>query len=101
MKTRKLLGLAWRLGVCAAVLVAIAAYFARDLAPSVPLAAALTCVMAALAIIGAALFATIYVEGSFNRWSFRKGGTDTQWLWFREDPPGTARLRELRRDDPQ
>jgi len=26
-----------------------------------------------------------------NQWILRKGGTDTQWLWFPADPPGLNR----------
>jgi hypothetical protein len=29
-----------------------------------------------------------------NQWILRKGGTDTQWLWFSADPPGLQRDRK-------
>lgn len=101
MKSGKMPHLAWRLGVCAAVIAALIAYFARELVPAVPLLAVFAWVIAGVAVIGMAMVATILVQGSFNQWTFRKGGIDPQWLWFREDPPGTAQLRKLRRDDPQ
>jgi hypothetical protein len=43
----------------------------------------------------AGLFAALIVNtalGSWvNAWILRKGGTDTQWLWFPADPPGVQR----------
>jgi hypothetical protein len=29
-----------------------------------------------------------------NQWILRKGGTDTQWLWFPADPPGVQGNRK-------
>lgn len=29
-----------------------------------------------------------------NQWILRKGGTDTQWLWFPSDPPGVQGARK-------
>lgn len=101
MKTGKLLQFAWRLGVCLAVVIALVAYFARELAAAVPLLSVFGWVIIGAAVIGAALLVTIIAQGSFNQWTFRNGGIDTQWLWFREDPPGTAQLRKLRRDENQ
>jgi hypothetical protein len=99
MKTGKLLQLTWRLAVCAAVVAAFVIWFARELAPSVPLLAVFGWVIAGAALVGGAIIAVIVLQGSFNQWTFRKGGLDPQWLWFREDPPGTAQLRELRREE--
>ena len=31
------------------------------------------------------------IGGWVNQWILRKGGTDTQWLWFSADPPGLKR----------
>jgi hypothetical protein len=101
MKIGKVLRFAWRIGVCIAVIVAFAAYFARELVPGMPLLTVFAWVIAGMVIIGAAIVATVFVQGSFNQWTFNKGGLDPQWLWFREDPPGTAQLRELRRDKTQ
>ena len=34
------------------------------------------------------LVAITAVSSGVNQWILRKGGTDTQWLWFPADPPG-------------
>ncbi|PIT77066.1 hypothetical protein [Limnohabitans sp. G3-2] len=31
------------------------------------------------------------ISSGLNPWILRKGGTDTQWLWFSADPPGLER----------
>ena len=33
------------------------------------------------------------IHAWWNQIILRKGGIDTQWLWFRRDPPGLERLR--------
>jgi len=40
------------------------------------------------------LFANIAVWAWINQWVLRKGGTDTQWLWFPADPPGVHKHRK-------
>ncbi len=37
------------------------------------------------------LLANTVVSSWINQWVLRKGGTDTQWLWFPADPPGLKR----------
>lgn len=34
------------------------------------------------------LVANTAISSWINQWILRKGGTDTQWLWFPADPPG-------------
>ena len=34
------------------------------------------------------LVANTAISSWVNQWILRKGGTDTQWLWFPADPPG-------------
>lgn len=42
----------------------------------------------------------VIVWASLWQWILRRGGTDTQWLWFPGDPPGLARQRQrLRQKD--
>jgi hypothetical protein len=38
-----------------------------------------------------ALVANTAISSWINQWILRKGGTDTQWLWFSADPPGLKR----------
>jgi hypothetical protein len=44
-----------------------------------------------LAALGLVFLAGTWLTLTFNQWVLRKGGTDTQWLWFASDPPGLKR----------
>jgi hypothetical protein len=44
------------------------------------------------------LVADTAISGWINQWVLRKGGTDTQWLWFPDDPKGLARQKKLPSD---
>jgi hypothetical protein len=38
----------------------------------------------------------ITIYSWINQWILRKGGTDTQWLWFPTDPPGIQGNRKTK-----
>ena len=50
---------------------------------------------AAAAVIAlCVLSGVVFVVGAtINQAVLRAGGTDTQWLWFKSDPPGLNKLR--------
>jgi hypothetical protein len=43
-----------------------------------------------------------FVVATWQQFLLRHGATDTQWFWFRSEPPGLTRLREqaARQQDP-
>ena len=41
--------------------------------------------------LGLVFLAGTWLTLTFNQWVLRKGGTDTQWLWFASEPPGLKR----------
>lgn len=49
----------------------------------------------ALAVL-AAVLAYVMVAGPLRQWLLRHGATDTQWLWFTEDPKGLERGKRHR-----
>ena len=80
--------------VAAAALAALAGIAGTQLAPQLPLSSLLL-----YSVLGAAMLLAILTAGivaSFTLWQFvlRKGGTDTQWLWFSSEPAGLVRLRQ-------
>ncbi|NEX62103.1 hypothetical protein [Noviherbaspirillum galbum] len=89
-----------RLALCLALLGGLAAFLAREFVPGVPLVTILGVAVPIALAIGLLLVAAILVEGAFNSWTFRHGGMDAQWLWFRHDPPGAERLRRQMRGTP-
>jgi hypothetical protein len=38
------------------------------------------------------------ISSWINQWILRKGGTDTQWLWFPDEPKGLAQQKKRRSD---
>lgn len=85
------------LGKCllaAAMLLALIAFPARELMPSLSLGAVLWRVSVWL-LIGLALL-TLLAIGSlqFSQFMLRKGATDPQWFWFSSEPRGLVALRK-------
>lgn len=80
--------------VAAAALAALAGVAGTQLVPDLPLSSVLL-----YSAFGAATLLAILTAGiiaSFTLWQFvlRKGGTDTQWLWFSSEPAGLQQLRQ-------
>jgi hypothetical protein len=65
-----------------------------DMAPDVPLASILIVCAIAVAIFIVALVLVIIGGASFNQSTMRRGGIDTSWLWFNNDPPGFEKLKD-------
>jgi xanthosine utilization system XapX-like protein len=54
-------------------------------------------VLAGWGILGGLLVVLLLntaISSWVNQWILRKGGTDTQWLWFPADPPGIQGKRQ-------
>lgn len=93
--------LLWKLPLAAAALATLAAVAAAELAPAVPLATVILCAgLGALALLALLVLAVIVI-GTYRQSILRRGGTDTQWLWFRGEPPGLQSLRRTRSRDGQ
>ena len=45
-------------------------------------------------VVGVFALAYTMIWGEFNQFMLNNGATDTQWLWFKNDPPGLAELRK-------
>lgn len=83
-----------KLLVCGVGLSAAIAFVLRLLWPAMGLGTMVMNLLAgwvALAGLMLLLVASIAVGSWVNQWILRKGGTDTQWLWFPADPPGLKR----------
>lgn len=72
---------------------ALAGVAGSQLAPQLPLATVLLYSLAGVALLFGLLIALILGQATWSQAILRNGGTDTQWLWFRADPPGLAALR--------
>ena len=89
-----------RVVITAKILAALAAgvglvsAVANGIVPAVPVVQLILVTLASVAGIGAALVATLVCSLQFRQFILRHGGIDTQWLWFRSDPPGLERLRD-------
>lgn len=83
-----------KLLICAVVISAGITFMVRLLWPQLSIATMALYVLGGWVILGG-LFLLVMVNtavGSWlNQWILRKGGTDTQWLWFSADPPGLER----------
>ena len=83
-----------KLFICAVVVSASITFMVRLLWPQLSIATMALYVLGGWVILGG-LFLLVVVNtvmGSWlNQWILRKGGTDTQWLWFPADPPGLNR----------
>ena len=83
-----------KLFICAVVVSASITFMVRLLWPQLSIATMALYVLGGWVILGG-LFLLLVVNTSIsswlNQWILRKGGTDTQWLWFSADPPGLKR----------
>lgn len=83
-----------KLLVCGVVLTGAIAFMVHLLWPALGLMSLALYVLVAWAILAGlmlVLVANTAISSWVNQWILRKGGTDTQWLWFPADPPGLKR----------
>ena len=71
----------------------LAAVAGAQIAPQVPLVTLL-----AYSLMGAGCALTLLVVGAvlmanISQWVLSSGGTDVQWFWFGQEPPGLVQLR--------
>jgi hypothetical protein len=88
-----------KLLLAALALMALIAFPARELVPTMPLGTLLWRVAVWFGI-GLALL-TLLAIGSlqFSQFILRKGGTDAQWFWLSSEPRGLVALRQGRAVD--
>ena len=89
--------LIFKLLFCGVVVTVAIGFMALLLWPALSLAALTLYVLAGWGILAGLmlmLVANTAVSSWINQWILRKGGTDTQWLWFPTDPPGLQKDRQ-------
>ncbi|MBP6277875.1 MAG: hypothetical protein KA393_10750 [Limnohabitans sp.] len=89
--------LIFKLLICGVVVTVAIGFMALLLWPALSLAALTLYVLAGWGILAGLmlmLVANTAVSSWINQWILRKGGTDTQWLWFVADPPGLQKDRQ-------
>jgi hypothetical protein len=80
-----------KLLVCGAVLTGTIGFMVHLLWPALDLVTTGLYVLAGWGILAGVMLTAateIAIYSWINQWILRKGGTDTQWLWFPADPPG-------------
>lgn len=80
-----------KLMVCGVVLTGAIGFMVHLLWPALDLLTTGLYVLAGWGImagLGLVLVVNTAISSWINQWILRKGGTDTQWLWFPADPPG-------------
>jgi hypothetical protein len=81
------------------LLSALAGLAGSHIAPQVALHTVLLyCAIGAATVFTALVITTIAVL-TVMQFILRKGGTDTQWLWFSADPPSLVELRQRTTQD--
>lgn len=83
-----------KLLICGAGVSVAIGFMAQLLWPALSLGALSLYVLAGWGILAGLMFlllANTAISSWVNQWILRKGGTDTQWLWFPADPPGLKR----------
>lgn len=83
-----------KLLICGVVVTVAIGFMAQLLWPALGMGVLALYVLAGwgfLAGLMLLLVANTAVGSWLNPWILRKGGTDTQWLWFPTDPPGLNR----------
>jgi hypothetical protein len=92
MNSRRIIVLKlWIAGVMLSLLALLAG---QSLAPDVPLLTLWLWALGGLLTLGLVFLAGTWLTLTFKQWVLRKGGTDTQWLWFTSDPPGLERPKK-------
>ena len=76
---------------------ALVLYFLTQLLPGASLLLLACYALVGLLALAVSLLGVILITSTFRQWILRSGGTDTQWLWFSEDPPGLLALRDKQR----
>lgn len=85
-----------KLLICGVVLSAAIGFMVHLLWPALGLVTMGLYVLAGWGILAGlmlVLVANTAISSWINQWILRKGGTDTQWLWFPADPPGVQEDR--------
>lgn len=77
-------------------LIGLVLAIAHTLMPAFALSEAAAYLVAAALAGAAVLLAVIVLSLRWRAWIWRQGGTDVQWLWFPEDPPGLPTVRQTR-----
>ena len=80
-----------KLLVCSVLMSAAIGFMMNLLWPARDLGTVVLYVLAGWGLLAGLLLllvAEIAISSGINQWILRKGGTDTQWLWFPADPPG-------------
>lgn len=88
-----------KLLICGVVITLAIGFMALLLWPALDLRALALYVSAGWGILAGLmlmLVANTAVSSWINQWILRKGGTDTQWLWFPADPPGLQKNRQAK-----
>jgi hypothetical protein len=89
-----------KLLVCGAAILGAAAFVAHLLWPTLAAGSLALYVLAGLGLLGGLLVLAHWAVGGWlNQWVLRRGGTDTQWLWFAADPPGRVGQRQPHQSD--
>jgi hypothetical protein len=80
-----------KLLVCGVVLTGVIGFMVHLLWPALDLLTTGLDVLAGWGIMAGLVLVLVVntaISSWINPWILRKGGTDTQWLWFPADPPG-------------
>lgn len=93
-------GFMWRAVLALVALGVLAVVAGSQIAPDVAVGTLLLYSALGAAGLLAILLVAAVVLQVVGQWVLRHGGTDTQWFWFRADPPGLEReRREQARQD--
>lgn len=77
-----------KLAILALASVALMIIFSNDVVPHVPKLTVLAYTVGTLCALAACLFTVIILKGSINQYVLNRGGIDTAWLWFSNNPKG-------------
>ena len=83
--------------VCGVVLTGAIGFMVHLLWPALDLVTTGLYVLAGWGILAGLMLVLVVntaISSWINQWILRKGGTDTQWLWFPDEPKGLARQRK-------
>lgn len=90
-----------RILLASAIIVCIVGVAGRNISPATPLGTwLLYCLLGAI-VFGGSLLVLAIVHLAVGQFVLRKGGADSQWHWFDNEPLGLVRLRERIRSQKQ